>query len=914
MDMHKPELECATVVGPARFTIVTSTFPEVLTKRFSLSEGKLKKEGGGVLVAGSAEVREASSLSDFAALLPTLEPDQALIYGVPPVNATAIVTSAVWEAEGRPEGKLPRTNETFAWPTGPAILMIDYDPENGSAALSREALVEAICSAVPALRDVEMLWWPSASSHIHDTSSGEDLTGLRGQRLYIVVMDGRDIPRAGKVIADRLWLAGHGYVKVSASGSLLPRTLVDTSVWQTSRLDFAAGAQCEGPLVQDRGEPTLIASATKLLDTQTALPDLTGEEKEELESLIKHAKSAKSHEAALVRQAWLARRAHDIAGPDATDSEVEQAKRIALRALETGRLASEFVIQVIENGKIVALTVADILGEPARYHRAKTLDPIEPDYDNGRAVGMLFLDGPAKTLHSFARGGTTYSLTRNIAEIFIPSGKLADVVDETLAHMREHPALFDFGDEVVLQDGGRPHVLQEHGLNQLLGSMIQYWRLNKYGNPVNCDPPANLAKRIIALQSRRKLKRLTGVITAPTLRLDGSVLDRPGYDEKTGLFLYRDREAGKIDVPLSPSHHEVKAALDRLWSPFEEFPFVDAVDKGGMLAALITAVLRPVLPTAPAFGFDAPVQGSGKTLLASCVVALAGVERPSVYPHTTEEPEVRKRLLSALLAGTTGLIWDNVLGTFDSPSLAAFLTSSTYSDRILGVSRAATLPNRALLAITGNNLTPAGDMVRRILAVRIDPGTDTPHAREFDLDPLAFVAEHRDDLVLAALTLVRGWLTSGAPPATGRMASFEDWNDLVRNTVAWVARVIAPGAYADPMDAVTRALANDPELEALSELLQALEAKYGHAPFTSADVMKAVMPYKESTSRRHEAEKPEFRLYEALITINPAAVATTASLGRTLGYRKDRIVDGRVLRQTKDPHSKSSQWWVAMVA
>ena len=824
MEMHKPELVNATAVGPARLTIATSTFPEVLTKRFSLEDGKLKKESGGVLVTGAAEVREVASLAEFATLLTALGPNQALIYGLPPVSETELVTSAAWEAEGRPAGKLPRTNETFAWPTGPAILMIDYDPETGSAALSREDLVEALRDAVPALRDVAMLWWPSASSHIRDTSTDEDLTGLRGQRLYVMVADGQDIPRAGKIIADRLWLAGHGYVKVSASGSLLPRTLVDTMVWQPSRLDFAAGAQCEGPLVQDRGEPMLIAGTTEMLDTRACFPISRATRWLRLAPSMRRPRPRKPKRRRQRVNAWLEARARDVLGPDATEVDLKHAKHVALSALETGQLSGDYVLHVIEKGGVSSVSVADILGDPARFHRAKTLDAIEPDYDGGRAVGMLFLNGPTKRLHSFARGEKTYTLTRNVIDVFLPSGRLAGVVDETLKHMRQHPALFDFGDELVLQDGGRLHVLNEHGLNQLLGSMIQYWNIDKHNKSRDCNPPAALAKRILALQSRRALKKLTGVITAPTLRLDGSVLDRPGFDEATGLYLHRKPDAEHLDIPLTPSPGEVCAALDRLWLPFKDFPFVEAVDKGIMLAALLTAVLRPVLPTAPAFGFDAPVQGSGKTLLASCVVALAGVDNPSIYPHTTEEPEVRKRLLSALLAGTSGIIWDNVLGSFDSPSLAAFLTSSTYSDRILGVSRSATLPNRVLVAITGNNLTPAGDMVRRVLTARIDPHTDAPHAREFDLDPLVYVREHRDELVVAVLTLVRGWLTSDASAGPGRMASFEDWNDLVRDTVAWIGRDIAPGVYADPMEAVTRALGNDPELEALSELLEAMEA------------------------------------------------------------------------------------------
>lgn len=134
-------------------------------------------------------------------------------------------------------------------------------------------LVETIRGAVPGLSDAAMLWWPSASSHICDRTTGEDLTGLRGQRLYLMVRDAADIPRAGAALADRLWAAGHGRVVPSAAGTPLERCPVDTAVWQPERLDFAAGAICMDGLEQRRGAPVLIPGTTGIVDTRVALPE-----------------------------------------------------------------------------------------------------------------------------------------------------------------------------------------------------------------------------------------------------------------------------------------------------------------------------------------------------------------------------------------------------------------------------------------------------------------------------------------------------------------------------------------------------------------------------------------------------------------------------------------------------------------
>src|SRR3546814_17995900 len=75
--------------------------------------------------------------------------------------------------------------------------------------------------------------------------------------------------------------------------------------------------------------------------------------------------------------------------------------------------------------------------------------------------------------------------------------------------------------------------------------------------------------------------------------------------------------------------------------------------------------------------------------------------------------------------------------------------------------------------LSGNNIELAGDMPRRVLTARIDPKMEQAFTRQFDLDPLAFVAENRQRLAVAALTIIRGYLSSAAPRAPGRTARFE---------------------------------------------------------------------------------------------------------------------------------------------
>lgn len=234
-------------------TIVTARKPTRLSKAFSIDgSGALTKTNGGVLAEGDIKMEQVNRLLDLSVILAGLDASQALIFGVP-VNEAArrIVTKQAFAALGEPDDATPRTNETFHWPTGPGVLMLDYDAPSFGDPLDQQQLVKAVRAAAPGLAEAAMLWRPSASSCIY--KGEEELIGIRGQRLYMLVQDASDIERAGKALFDRLWLAGYGHIQITGSGSLLERTLIDSAVWQPCRLDFAGGADCSNGLEQQIG-------------------------------------------------------------------------------------------------------------------------------------------------------------------------------------------------------------------------------------------------------------------------------------------------------------------------------------------------------------------------------------------------------------------------------------------------------------------------------------------------------------------------------------------------------------------------------------------------------------------------------------------------------------------------------------
>jgi len=151
----------------ARLSVITAIKPARLSKGYSLGAGgDLLKSPGGNLVQGKVETRDLSTLADLDAILQNLTPAQALVYGVPSKAADRVLTRKAFAATGRPEGATTRTNDAFAWPPGPGVMMLDYDPAATGDPLGRDGLVQAIRTAAPGLAGAGLLWWPSASSCI----------------------------------------------------------------------------------------------------------------------------------------------------------------------------------------------------------------------------------------------------------------------------------------------------------------------------------------------------------------------------------------------------------------------------------------------------------------------------------------------------------------------------------------------------------------------------------------------------------------------------------------------------------------------------------------------------------------------------------------------------------------------------
>jgi len=214
---------CAQVINqqkPAQISLFKSHNPKIILKQLTLSpEGRVEQlhideeaVAHGRMYSGVCVRNEKiHSLSDFANIIKEQKSDNAIAYGVHHLPQIEIVTQTKLANEGFKKGYSARTKEYFHWSHGPGIMMLDYDaPDDLSTLMGREQLLEALHSVAPRLSDAKKLWIPSSSSFIYDTTTGEQKQGLRGQRLYMLVQNSSDIPRAGKDL-----ILGRGFKGVS---------------------------------------------------------------------------------------------------------------------------------------------------------------------------------------------------------------------------------------------------------------------------------------------------------------------------------------------------------------------------------------------------------------------------------------------------------------------------------------------------------------------------------------------------------------------------------------------------------------------------------------------------------------------------------------------------------------------------
>jgi len=396
---------------------------------------------------------------------------------------------------------------------------------------------------------------------------------------------------------------------------------------------------------------------------------------------------------------------------------------------------------------------------------------------------------------------TFYMSILDLPSIQVNECQLRELAQEcrNVLEISNHPAyLFMRGSELVYvvnstaENNTRPSlgIVREPQLRHFLTHAANFHRIYKRDKKTTVEdasPPGEAIQDILAMPDKCLLPVLDGLTEAPVVRPDGSVLETPGYDETLRLY-YSPGRLKKPKVSLNPTCTDVKNSVALIDEVFHDFQFENQYSAANARALLFTPLIRPVIAPSnvPMFNWDANQAGSGKGLGTDIVSlihtgALSAV-KPAPDAGRNAEEEWKKLLLSILMAGSPITLLDNVEGVMKSPALAAALTASEYTDRLLGHSRMVTVPNRTVFILTGNNIVLGGDLPRRCVWIRLESKTSRPHLRTGFLHPnlRQWVREHRSELLSALLTITSAWYKAGAPKFDSpRLGSFEDWSETI---------------------------------------------------------------------------------------------------------------------------------------
>ncbi len=414
-------------------------------------------------------------------------------------------------------------------------------------------------------------------------------------------------------------------------------------------------------------------------------------------------------------------------------------------------------------------------------------------------------------------------------------------------------------------------------------------------------PPAWIAETL-SDRGEWSFPALRGVITAPTMRETGTILDTPGYDAESGFLLLHSGRWPAIKE--APTVDDARDALVSLWEAVSDFPFSDRASASAAIAAVLTIVGRPAFDgPSPLYVVGARDAGTGKTLLANVIATIgSGQAAPSICPWADPE-EGRKTMLALALAGDPVGLLDNwpTNRSIGDEALDSALTSGIVRGRILGETRIVSPRWEMVLLVTGNNVSYAGDTARRTIPINLDARTENPEERTgFNHDPLLpWVTEHRKRLVVAGLTVLRAYVVAGRPSqGLTRIGSFEPWSDLVRSALVWAG-------YEDPAAGrVAVREASDPVREQVTVLLRRWFDVWGGRWLTTSEIRASLK----------DGRSPEMvDLDEAFKDLLPPSRDGTINgkaLGKMLARVQGGVRGGLTLYRGVDPHTKSALWRV----
>ena len=304
---------------------------------------------------------------------------------------------------------------------------------------------------------------------------------------------------------------------------------------------------------------------------------------------------------------------------------------------------------------------------------------------------------------------------------------------------------------------------------------------------------------------------------------------------------------------------------------FSEFEFADGPRSEAVaVAALIGMYAAQLVPEGelrPAFTYTKNAEGAGATTAAACaIVPIIGYLPTGA--KASDDDEMRKLLTTTIREAKAILFLDNVKGHFNSGALEAFVSSPTWTGRLLGVNESVSGSNNVHVFVTGNGMTVTSDWRRRTLFIELHLSEERAEDRVF-MRPLSVPAlrSTRSEILAACWSLVTNWDAKGRPQPSRSHTAFPAWGNIIGG-------IVENAGFACPLDTAAVAVVADEDGDAMRALTGEMKSGQRYTAQEAAALCRTLSIFMDLVGDSDDAMQPSHR----------------SAFGKVLGRYADRLV------------------------
>jgi hypothetical protein len=436
---------------------------------------------------------------------------------------------------------------------------------------------------------------------------------------------------------------------------------------------------------------------------------------------------------------------------------------------------------------------------------------------------------------------------------------------------------------VFVQRGLGPLPVTDRNIGGLLSALVEIRHLKATPDGTEFVRYAvlasDLARAFVASpRVRLLLPPLTLYTRSPLFDLGWAFIGKAGYHEKSAIY---------YDGPQV----EPREGVERLCEAVADFHWKDEADRVNFVGALLTALTMPHWGRGhPFLAINGNKPGVGKSTLARLLGVVVEGSEPNTVSYAADEAEFEKQLATRIEAGDRVVIIDNAKTqrAIESPVLERCITDTRLNFRRLGSNTAITRPqNDVLFCLTMNLVQLGPDLRRRALPLNLELDANVRQTTYRVGDLVAWVGEHRLELLGELAAMVLAWTAAGKPgcESAARHSTNQPWAE----TIDAILRLAGFDGFLTNFEASEHAF--DPRYELMAEVAR---DHHQRGMLTSADWVPHLEPLLQD---RFQDRHGKVRSARAKATI------VGSMFTDYVGTRFD--LDDRVVEVTRDkPHGK----------